>query len=222
MLIRITLLGLLTVASGLYAQPHGRGGPGDARFLGAAPGMPGRTVRNAPYSAEMVTETSQALADGNRIRQSSSSKFYRDSEGRTRREQSLTGLNGLAPNSNFGSRACSPPQRQHERQVRSPWAPAHRGRPRRWNAHHHDDSRRPDRQRSTDPSNERDVVFAGVANGGAFQTLGSAQRRDYLPSDQYQPRRTAAHLVRCTRGLSDYGRPAGRARSVTVAHTQPV
>ena len=102
MLIRITLVGLLAIASGLYAQPRGRGGPGGGgRFLGAAPGMPGRTVRNAPYSAEMITETSQALADGNRIRQSSSSKFYRDSEGRTRREQSLTGLNGLAPSSNL-------------------------------------------------------------------------------------------------------------------------
>jgi len=63
--------------------------------------MPGRTVKNAPYSADIITETAQALADGNRIRQSSTSKFYRDSEGRTRREQSLDGLHRVAPNANL-------------------------------------------------------------------------------------------------------------------------
>ena len=49
----------------------------------------------------MVTETTQALADGNRIRQTSTARIYRDSEGRTRREQSLDSLNRLAPNSNL-------------------------------------------------------------------------------------------------------------------------
>jgi len=63
--------------------------------------MPGRVVKNAPYSAEIVTETTQTLPDGNRIRQTNSSHYYRDSEGRTRREQSLKSLNGLAPNSNL-------------------------------------------------------------------------------------------------------------------------
>ena len=38
----------------------------------------------------------QTLPDGNRIKQSSTVSFYRDSEGRTRREQSLQNLNGLA------------------------------------------------------------------------------------------------------------------------------
>jgi hypothetical protein len=63
--------------------------------------MPGRVVKNAPYSADIVTETTQTLTDGNHIRQSSTSKVYRDSEGRTRREQSLNALRGLAPNSNL-------------------------------------------------------------------------------------------------------------------------
>lgn len=83
--------------------PEGRGGPGGpgARFVGAEVGMPGRVVRNAPFSADIVTETTQALADGNRIKQSSTVRFYRDSEGRTRREQSLRNLSGLAPNSNL-------------------------------------------------------------------------------------------------------------------------
>src|ERR1044071_3539422 len=102
MLMRMTWVGMLTVAA-VCAQPGpppGRG-PGGARFLGGEPGMPGRVVKNAPYSAEIVTETTQTLPDGNRIRQTSSSHYYRDSEGRTRREQSLNSLNGLAPNSNL-------------------------------------------------------------------------------------------------------------------------
>ena len=63
--------------------------------------MPGRVVKNAPYSADVVTETTQTLGDGNHIRQSSTVKVYRDSQGRTRREQSLNALGGLAANANL-------------------------------------------------------------------------------------------------------------------------
>lgn len=77
----------------------GFGEPG-ARFLGFEAGMPGRVVKNAPYSAELVTESAQTLADGNHIRQTSTVKVYRDSEGRTRREQSVN-LNGLGSNNNM-------------------------------------------------------------------------------------------------------------------------
>jgi hypothetical protein len=49
--------------------------------------LAGPTVKGAPYSAEAVTETTQTLADGNRIVQRSSSMLYRDSEGRERREE---------------------------------------------------------------------------------------------------------------------------------------
>jgi hypothetical protein len=52
----------------------------------------GKVVTGAPYSAEAVTETIQTLGDGNRIVNRMSSMIYRDSEGRTRREQSLKGL----------------------------------------------------------------------------------------------------------------------------------
>jgi hypothetical protein len=74
----------------------GFGEPG-ARFLGFEAGMPGRVVKNGPYSADLVTESVQTLADGNHIRQTSTVKVYRDSEGRTRREQSVN-LNGLGSN----------------------------------------------------------------------------------------------------------------------------
>ena len=50
----------------------------------------GKLVKGSPYSAEAVTETTQVLSDGNRIVRKSSSMLYRDSEGRTRREQSLS------------------------------------------------------------------------------------------------------------------------------------
>ncbi|MBO0799768.1 MAG: hypothetical protein J2P31_13185, partial [Blastocatellia bacterium] len=46
-------------------------------------------VQNAPFSAELVSENIQTLIDGNRIIQRSSSMMYRDSQGRTRIEQTL-------------------------------------------------------------------------------------------------------------------------------------
>jgi len=47
----------------------------------------GRIIANAPYSAEAVTESTQLLADGNRITRKSVTRVYRDGEGRTRREE---------------------------------------------------------------------------------------------------------------------------------------
>ena len=47
----------------------------------------GRITPNAPYSAEAVTESTQVLADGNRINRKSLTRVYRDGEGRTRREE---------------------------------------------------------------------------------------------------------------------------------------
>jgi hypothetical protein len=46
-----------------------------------------RITPGRPYSAEAITESTQALADGNRIVRKSVTRVYRDSEGRTRREQ---------------------------------------------------------------------------------------------------------------------------------------
>jgi hypothetical protein len=55
----------------------------------------GKIVKGAPYSAEAVTESVQSLADGNRIVNKFTSQVYRDSEGRTRREQTLKALGGV-------------------------------------------------------------------------------------------------------------------------------
>ncbi|MBO0861838.1 MAG: energy transducer TonB [Chloracidobacterium sp.] len=46
-------------------------------------------VKNAPFSAEMVSECTQTLADGNHISQQATVMIYRDKEGRIRRESSL-------------------------------------------------------------------------------------------------------------------------------------
>jgi hypothetical protein len=45
-----------------------------------------KVVKGAPYSAEVVTEANQALADGNVISRTSRGAIYRDGEGRTRQE----------------------------------------------------------------------------------------------------------------------------------------
>lgn len=49
-------------------------------------GVMGPAVKGAPYSAEEIHETTQVLADGTRIHNETTTKVYRDSEGRVRRE----------------------------------------------------------------------------------------------------------------------------------------
>lgn len=57
----------------------------------------GKPVKGAPYAAEAITESTQTLSDGNRIQRKSSASVYRDSEGRTRREQTLSAIGPWAP-----------------------------------------------------------------------------------------------------------------------------
>ena len=71
---------------------HGPGGhgPGDTVvFVSTEMSFGNKIIKNAPYSAQATTETTQTLADGNRIVRKNSSSIYRDSEGRTRHDQSL-------------------------------------------------------------------------------------------------------------------------------------
>ena len=55
-------------------------------FSGAGIMTTAKNVKNAPYSAEVISEKTQTLPDGNQITQKSSSLSYRDSAGRTRQE----------------------------------------------------------------------------------------------------------------------------------------
>ena len=50
-----------------------------------------RITTGRPYSAEAVTESLQVLGDGNRISRRNITRVFRDSEGRTRREQTGPG-----------------------------------------------------------------------------------------------------------------------------------
>jgi hypothetical protein len=56
----------------------------------------GKIVTGAPFSAVAVSETAQTLADGNHISRQTQSNLYRDSQGRVRREITLTGFGPLA------------------------------------------------------------------------------------------------------------------------------
>ena len=58
----------------------------DLRLAGPLMGKHGKLVKNAPYSAEVISEQQQSLADGNQIVNKSSAMTYRDSAGRTRQE----------------------------------------------------------------------------------------------------------------------------------------
>ena len=64
-------------------------GSPDVDFISMPIGLGGETVTGAPYSAEAVTAVAQTLADGNRISRESKAAVYRDTAGRTRREEGL-------------------------------------------------------------------------------------------------------------------------------------
>jgi hypothetical protein len=76
------------VANGAAVTPFG----GQVDVLGGEGSVIGGVVKDKPYSADSVTESTQMLADGNRIVNRNEARVYRDSQGRTRREQTLNGL----------------------------------------------------------------------------------------------------------------------------------
>ncbi|MBZ5493520.1 MAG: hypothetical protein LAO76_21595 [Acidobacteriia bacterium] len=69
---------------------------GKIEFFSAEMAGAGEVVTGAPYSATATTESTQVLADGNRIVNKTSSFVARDSQGRTRRETDLRRI-GLMP-----------------------------------------------------------------------------------------------------------------------------
>jgi len=54
-------------------------------------------VKGKPFSANTTTDVVQTLSDGNHIRRHTISKFYRDSSGRTRREQTFGNVDPSNP-----------------------------------------------------------------------------------------------------------------------------
>lgn len=88
--------GNVMIKQRVFQGPEGAPPPLDRNFVFvASESFSGKVVKGAPYSAEAVTETIQTLGDGNRIVNRLTSSVFRDSEGRTRREQTLKGLGAL-------------------------------------------------------------------------------------------------------------------------------
>ncbi|HXR32630.1 MAG TPA: hypothetical protein VN830_02910 [Verrucomicrobiae bacterium] len=82
-------------AMGQEGGPEGPLGP-RMEILGFGEMHPGKVVTGAPYSGVAVTETRQTLADGNTISRKVQANVFRDSQGRTRRETTLTGVGPLS------------------------------------------------------------------------------------------------------------------------------
>lgn len=76
--------------AGGFGAPVDRNG-----VLAIEPFETARPVLDAPYTAEAITETTQVLADGNRLERRATAVIARDSGGRVRREQSALVLGGL-------------------------------------------------------------------------------------------------------------------------------
>jgi hypothetical protein len=73
----------------------GMAGPHTFAFV-AGELLGGNPVKGAPYSGNAVTDSTQTLADGNRIVNHTTAVVYRDGEGRERREQSIPNIGPFA------------------------------------------------------------------------------------------------------------------------------
>jgi hypothetical protein len=59
-------------------------------------GFDSKVVKGVPFSADTLTEFTQTLGNGQRIYRKSTASLYRDSEGRTRREQTIDAIGPFA------------------------------------------------------------------------------------------------------------------------------
>jgi hypothetical protein len=80
------------------AQATSTLGPAEIGVQAFSAMVPGKVVKGAPYSAVASTEMTQVLSDGNQIRHKMTSNIYRDSQGRTRREENFAGFGPLVVN----------------------------------------------------------------------------------------------------------------------------
>ncbi len=81
----------------IIGGPGGSGpGAGAFAFVSAEASFEATLVKGIPFTGDFVTENSQFLADGNRIKSSNTSSFARDGEGRTWREVTLDSIGPFA------------------------------------------------------------------------------------------------------------------------------
>lgn len=88
-----------TTRGGILIGPGPGMGPGagiGVDIVGVEPLGVSTPVVGAPFSADTTTDTVQQLADGNRIELHTSGRMARDSRGRIRRDQTVTGFGPAA------------------------------------------------------------------------------------------------------------------------------
>ncbi|HVF46466.1 MAG TPA: hypothetical protein VNA17_02760 [Pyrinomonadaceae bacterium] len=87
-LIGTFLIASMIASSATFASAQDATAPeAKARVIAElAAARPNSVVKNQPFSADEINESTQTLADGNRIVRSTTTKMYRNSEGRVRRE----------------------------------------------------------------------------------------------------------------------------------------
>src|SRR6202030_4669206 len=100
-LMHLVLGGALVLGAGtVKAQGPGGGHPGPfggpMELMGFEGMHGGKLVKGAPFSATSTSTTKQTLQDGTSINRTTQGAIYRDSEGRSRREVTFTGVGPLA------------------------------------------------------------------------------------------------------------------------------
>jgi hypothetical protein len=98
----IACLVVLTISVPAGAQDNDRRAvrlqvQGSPPLLGFVANLDEKVIANAPFSADATTTVTQTLGDGTKIEQKTTAKWYRDSTGRVRREQTAIGLDRLNP-----------------------------------------------------------------------------------------------------------------------------
>jgi hypothetical protein len=86
--------------SGRPPQRFGRGPQDGIGFLGFEGGVLNKVVTGEPYSAQLTTEHKEVLADGNQIDRTSTTLVYRDGQGRTYREETLSNIGSYSASGN--------------------------------------------------------------------------------------------------------------------------
>jgi len=91
----------LAVSSCAFAQDRGNvmyqsAGAAGAVAFGSFEKGSAAPIKGAPYSATITNESTQTLADGNRIVQSNTGTIARDSQGRTRQDAALPSIGNLS------------------------------------------------------------------------------------------------------------------------------
>jgi len=92
---------VVLVMAGTSLQAQMPPGPGPNAVRGFGPGMDirfsAKVVKGAPFSAQALTEVDETLSDGNQIHRTATSTLYRDSQGRTRREETVGAIGPWEP-----------------------------------------------------------------------------------------------------------------------------